>query len=252
MTYTPYYFRGQGKLYCRLTTETNDKLRFMGNVPELMLGTNQQKQAHQESYTGDRRTDLRMTTATTVTMQFTMEDVMKENWQVALKASAAAQAGATVTNESHTAPAVGGYFALAKKNITALTSLTSDPAGTTYTAGTAYVASPPSNVIYVPSGSTMAGAAILANYTCGAADVIGAFNATDADLYFYFDGLNTVDGNAPVVIEMFKANLDSASQVALISDNLVNLQVSGELLYDTSNDTTGADFGGYFKVTQTQ
>ena len=252
MAYDAKYFRGQGRLFIRAATGSDDNLRFVGNVSDVQINTQQQKTDHQESYTGEKRTDLRILTQTNVTMQMTLEDTMKENWQVALKASTSAQAGATVSAESHTAPAVGGYFALDKKNITAITSITSDPAGTTFTAGTDYIAKLPSNIIEVPSGSTLAGDAILVNYTAAAADVIGAFNATDTEYYLYFDGLNTVDGNSPVVVEMFKVNLDSAAQLMLISDNLLQLQVNGTLLYDTANDTTGADFGGFFKVTQTQ
>ena len=245
------YFRGQGRLFVRAATGSNDSLRWVGNVSDLMINTTQNKQDHQESYTGERRTDLRMVTTTQVTFSATLENTIKENWQLAFKGSAASQAGATITNESHTAPAVGGFFALSKKYISAMTSITSDPAGTTYTAGTDYITALPSNIIEIPSGSTMAGDAILCNYTCGTADVVGAFNATSADQYFYFDGLNTVDSNKPVVIEIFKVDLDPAQQISLISDNLTQFQMQGTVLYDVTNDQVGADFGGFFKVTQT-
>ena len=244
------YFRGQGKVLIRLATGDNDSLRFVGNVSDLSISTTQNKQDHQESYTGERRTDLRMVTTTNVTISMTLENTVKENWQLAFKGSYVAQSGSTVTNESHTAPAVDNYFALDKKYITTMTSITSDPAGTTYVAGTDYIATPPSNLIYVPSGSSMAGDAILANYTCGAAEVVSAFNATNSEYYLYFDGLNTVDSNKPVVVEVFKVDLDPAQQTALISDNLVQFQLQGTALYDVANDTTGADFGGFFKVTQ--
>ena len=236
MAYDAKYFRGQGRVLIRAVTDSVDKLRFVGNVSDLQITTQQQKTDHQESYTGERRTDLRMVTQTSVTLSITLEDTQKQNWQLALKASTAAQAGATVSAESHTAPLAGEYFPLAKKNITSITSITSDPAGTTFVAGTDYVATPPSNLIYVPTGSALVSDPILVNYVAGAADVIFTFNATDTDYYLYFDGLNTVDSDAPVVIEIFKVNFDSAGQMALISDNLFNFQLNATALYDTAND----------------
>lgn len=245
------YFRGQGKVLIRATSGSNDSLRYVGNCSELMFNTNETFQEHQESYTGERRTDLRFKTQTQVTITVTMENTIKENWQLALKGSTTAQAGATVTAESHTAPAVGNYFALNKKYVTTLTSITSDPSGTTFVAGTDYVHEGTSNLIYVPAGSALAGDAILVNYTAGAADIVSSFNATATDYYLYFDGLNTVDSNKPVVVEAFKVSLNTTQQIALISDNLTQLQLQGTILYDPAYDVSGgADFGGFFKITQ--
>lgn len=247
------YFNGQGSLFIRPASGTNSSLRHVGNVTEIMLNTQQSFTDHKEAQTGERRIDLRINTQTTVTGTIMLESTVKENWQLALKASAVDAIGATVTAEKGTAPAAGGGngFALARKNISSITAITSDPVATTYVAGTDYVASPPSNVIMVPTGSTLAAKPFLANYVCGSSEVIGVFNANPLDYYLYFDGLNTVENKNPVVVEVFKCNFDSAAQIALISDNLTGFSLNFTALYDVKFDTPGAvDDGGYFRVTQ--
>jgi hypothetical protein len=237
------YFRGQGRLYQGVRTATGGvgSLRFLNNVTELMVGSNQTYTEHKESYTGSSRIDLRILTQTQVTVQMTLEDTQKDNWAMAFKGTSADVATATVTGEAHDLPAVGNYFALDKKVITSVTSIGAGVAGTDY------VATPPSNLIYIPSGSSLAGDANVAcAYVAGAAEVITAFTQAEDEFYFYFDGLNTVEGNNPVTVELFKVNLNSAQQLQLISDNLTQMQLTGTVLYDSLNSTDG----GFFRITQ--
>jgi hypothetical protein len=242
------YYRGQGKVFlgARNATGGTDSVRFLGNCPELMIDTTQNYQEHKESYTGDRNIDLRILTDTEVGVTVTMENTVKENWALAYKGSIALQAGATVTEEAHTAPAVGNYFALNKKNVTTLTSITSAPAGTTHVAGTDYVHVAPSNLIYVPAGSALAGDDILANYTAGNAETINTFTQNETNLYLIFEGLNTVESMKPVTIELFKVNFSTTSQLSLISDDLIQMQLQGRVLFDELRSAEG----GYFSVTQ--
>lgn len=247
-TPTERYFRGQGKVYLgeRNATGGFDALRFLGNCPELMLDTPQTYEEHKESYTGQNGIDLRILTQTQVTTTLTLENTVQENWAFAYKGSITAQAGATVTDEAIAAPAVGNYFALSKKVVSAVTSITSDPAGTTFTEGDDYELALPSNLVRVPTGSTLAGTDILVNYTAGDAEVITPFTQAEKELYLYFDGLNTVEGQNPVVIELFKVNFAASAQLALISDSLTQMQLTGTALFDPLNNADG----GYFKITQ--
>jgi hypothetical protein len=204
-----------------------------------------------ENESGDKRIDLRIDTGLNVTASMTLENINKENLLLAFDGSTTTVSGATVTAEAHVAYK-GRAFPLNKANITAFTSLTPDPAGTAYTAGSDYIITPPSNIIYIPPTSTIDDAdPVLANYTCGSSEVVYAFNSAPTDKYLFFDGLNTVDTKKPVIVELFKCSIDPAAQTALIADDLINLELSMTVLYDTLNDKSGADFGGFFQVTQT-
>lgn len=247
-TPTQRYFRGQGRVYLgeRNATGGFDSLRFLGNCPELMLDTPQTYEDHKESYTGQNGIDLRILNQTQVNTTLTLENTVKENWAFAFKGSVSAQAGATVTGEEITAPTAGNYFALAKKVISSVTSITSDPTGTTFVAGTDYELALPSNLVRVPTGSALAGDPILVNYVAGSAEVITPFTQAEKELYLYFDGLNTVEGQNPVVVELFKVNFAAAAQISLISDSLTQMQLTGTTLFDPLNIAEG----GYFKITQ--
>jgi hypothetical protein len=246
------YYRGQGSLYIRDASLATNSYFNVGNVKELLVQTVENYTNHSETATGEKRIDLRIKTTTEVTSTITLESTRKENWAVALKAGLSAVAGATVSAEAITAPAVGNYFSLKNKNITSITSITSSPAGTTYVAGTDYIVSPLSGMIYVPAASALAGLPILANYVAGAVDVISAFGATAKNYYLYFDGLNTVDSKVPVVVELFKVQFDSLAVLSLISDNLTEFQMKANALYDATYDTIAVPAGGFFRVTQTQ
>ena len=65
------------------------------------------------------------------------------------------------------------------------------------------------------------------------------------DRWVKFDGLNTVDSNTPVLIELYKVNFDPIAQMDLISDDIWKMELSGGALYDSTKegDTTLGQFG---------
>lgn len=77
-------------------------------------------------------------------------------------------------------------------------------------------------------------------------EVVEAFNADRVDYYMRFEGLNTLEGKNPVIVNFFKVDLSPPSSLDLISDELTGLEMTGSVLYDPLN----ADLGGYFTVTQ--
>lgn len=82
--------------------------------------------------------------------------------------------------------------------------------------------------------------------TATGTDTISAFKGVRADHEIVFNGLNTVEGNSPVVITFFKVSLDTAQSLSLISDDLVSFQLRGTVLYDS----TQSALGGFFTVAQ--
>ncbi|MEB3203012.1 MAG: hypothetical protein VKK05_09420, partial [Synechococcus sp.] len=62
----------------------------------------------------------------------------------------------------------------------------------------------------------------------------------------YFDGLNTVNRRSLVTVEIFKIQFPIASQLDIISDKFLSLQLDGVALYDVTREADG----GFFKITR--
>jgi hypothetical protein len=172
-------------------------------------------------------------TGETCTTSLTLKEISPENAAIALRASISTITTGSVTKAFEAAPPVGGYISLPDPFVSAVGSITSDPTGTTYTANTDYVFTTPSPMIYVPTGSTLAGEPIIVNYTKAAAKKVNAFK-TDVDYYTlrYF-GFNSSSKKAVEAIA-HKVFFDPAQVNEFISQSgtLKQWQISGDLLFD--------------------
>lgn len=65
------------------------------------------------------------------------------------------------------------------------------------------------------------------------------------DRWVKFDGLNTVDSNRQVVVDLYKVNFDPVAQLDLINDDVMKFELSGGALYDSTKeaDTVLGQFG---------
>lgn len=76
------------------------------------------------------------------------------------------------------------------------------------------------------------GNALTCTYTFAAQKILDTLTQPIQERWIRFEGLNTADGNNPVIIDVFKAQFSAASEVDLISDALQNLSLEGTLLSD--------------------
>ena len=103
-----FYFSGQGVVLIgeRDTVTGKPKgLRSVGNVTDLSINTTVETLEHQESQTGQRSIDLRLTTQTTVEVVATLENFVAENLKLALRGDNTQVKAGTVTDEE-----VKSYF----------------------------------------------------------------------------------------------------------------------------------------------
>ena len=245
-----YYQRNSGTVFIAdrdLTTGTKSAagLTFLGDASELTLDPSQEFVEHQEHQSGDGRKDVKVPRMTTMTGNIVLDNTGAANLRDFLRGKLSTVSSATVSEEAHTAPAVGKAFLLDSEIVTTLTSITSDPAGTTFEAGTDYVAD--GRVIYVPTGSTMADTAILANYTSGNATKVDLFGENFKEYYLYFNGYNTINKKR-ISVELFKVSFDPATLGNLLGDEILQMTAGFEVLFEelqaSSNDTLGG-FGNY-------
>ena len=99
---TEEYFSGQG--VCMIgTRDVNGKpagLRPLGNVSALAVKNATTTLEHKESQTGQRGTDLRLTTDVKVSLDMTMENFNSENLSLCTRGSSTAIGSGTATNEA--------------------------------------------------------------------------------------------------------------------------------------------------------
>jgi len=245
-----YYQRNSGTIFIAdrdLTTGTQAAtgLTFIGDASELTLDPSQEFVEHTEHQSGDGRKDVKIPRMTSITGNLVLDNTGAANLRDFMRGKLTTIAGATVSAEEHTAPAAGKAFLLNSEIVTAVSSITPDPTGTAFIAGTDYIAN--GRVIYVPTGSAMAGDAILANYTSGAATKVDLFGEAFKEFYVYFNGYNTINKKR-VSLELFKVSFDPATLGNLLGDEILNMTAGFEVLFEelqaTSNDTLGG-FGNY-------
>lgn len=328
------YYSGQGVvLIGKRDANGNPKgLRSIGNVSDLKITVATSVIEHKESNTGQRSIDLRLTTETKASMNFTLENYEHQNLAEALRGVSALIPGATITDQAGTAypGMVTGLGKLKlsavsiKQGAQALTAYTNEVTAWDYkvnteagsvmfndglgglaqdklgavitavTVGATTVLTVPNSFAagdYVtPRGLTGADAAFLNNlsFRATAADattvtlaavttgkvittaagsrltgpamaVLSTFTFADQyqvealtegpeELFMRFEGLNTADDNAPVVVEVFRFLSDPLKELSLITDTVQAFVRDGTVLADASRPS-GSKFFTVQKMT---
>ncbi len=78
---------------------------------------------------------------------------------------------------------------------------------------------------------------VTVDYSYEAQNLVDALTEGATDRYLRFEGLNTADGNNPVVIEVFKFSTDPLQNLALIGDDVQQFELSGNVLADPLQPT---------------
>lgn len=247
------YFSGQGKLLIasRDANGNAQAFRHVGNVRELIVDPSTEMLTHKESGTGQRLTDLRLITGKEVAVRFTLEDFSIDNLALALYGAKATQNSGSVTAEVlPSGLAVGDYVRLKYPEVSSV--VVKDSAGTpaTLVAGTDYeVASANHGTLKIKNlGSYVQPFKV--DYSYAAHDYTTMFGTAPVDRWLRFEGLNTADGDKPVLIELYKVSLDPTDELAAIQDNLAGLPLTGQALYDDKKvgDTLLGQFGRFVHI----
>lgn len=171
---------GRGKLFFdRFTdgTEIGTGERYLGSTTAFGLTVETEEREHYSSEEGLRVKDLSVTVQVNYTAQYTTETIDPENTaQFFLGTSAILTQGALAAQVDSLNVNKGRFYQLGKtallitgkRNVT-VTSVTSNPAGTTYVAGTDYVVQAALGRMEIPLTSAIAnGAPVLVTYSVAA------------------------------------------------------------------------------------
>ena len=84
-----------------------------------------------------------------------------------------------------------------------------------------------------------------AAYSYGVATEIGIFTQALPERYLRLEGINTAQGNAKVLVELYRVAFDPLKEISFISDEYNKFELEGSLLADTTKpyDAVLGQFG---------
>ncbi len=234
------------------------EVRSPGNVAELKLSLKTDVLEHYESQTGQRSLDHRMIKQKSATVNLTIEEFTKENLALALYGNFLSAAAGTVTDEPLAAggvPTIGDRYFLAHPKVSSLVLRDSNGTPATLTASVDYTADVDFGAIQflrLDDGGSPAVpyiAPLRASYAFGLSTEIGIFTQPLPERYLRLEGLNTAQGNAKVLVELYRVAFDPLKEISFISDEYNKFEMEGSLLADASKPTD-AVLGQFGRIVQ--
>lgn len=259
-----WYFSGQGVIMVgRRDPVTGNPvgLRPVGNCPEMKLGVTTTVVEHKGSQDGQRATDARLQTELKVSCSITVENWNAQNLAEATRGSATKIEAGTSTNEAINAYP-GLVSALRYTRIAGLVLKQDADTLVEYTDGVApwdYKLNAEAGSIllndgvaaaysaYTESSPVTDGDGLTATYTYAEQYLVSALTRPLTENWLRFEGLNTLDENSPVVVDVFRFSNDPLKELALLSDTFGQFVIEGSVLKDDTR-LTGSDYFSIKKI----
>jgi hypothetical protein len=242
------YASFQGRVFLGKRDESGlpIEVRSPGNVAELKLSLKTDVLEHYESQTGQRTLDHRMVKQKSATVNLTIEEFTKENLALALYGNHVVGTSGTVTAEpvGGATPIVGDRYFLAHPKVSSLVVVDSAATPATLALGTNYTADTDFGALQFLeiTGFTPP---FKASYAYGVATEIGIFTQALPERFLRLEGVNTAQGNAKVLVEIYRVAFDPLKEISFISDEYNKFELEGSLLADTTKpyDAVLGQFG---------
>lgn len=228
------YYSGQGKVSLAPFVGgvvKKHKRRWIGNVPNLEISTEVSTEEHKESHSGLRAVDRQRETERKVSFKCTMEDFASANLALAFQASMTTLPKGNVAELVSPEDLVkGDIWSLGKIKVSEVVitdSTTTSPK--TLQAGVHYALNEQFGTVEILDVSGVK-LPFKAAFNHESADVLGLMKERVDGYYLVFEGLNTAESNAPVLVEIHKAVISPAQTLALINDELASFELEGTAL----------------------
>jgi hypothetical protein len=229
---------GVGRVWVRAYGSTGAR-RHVGNVSSLTLRHNIEAQRMPEYTRPGGGTAVKLERIDTVESSMTWLNFSPENWAIATAGTVTDVALSASTVENVTGHK-GSVTTLAKLPST-ITTVTSDPAGTTFQTPRDYEKSAAG--IYIPTTSTITdGQALIVTYANIAQKRVEGSMGTSTVLEVLFEGLNDADTQKPVVVDIWRMSVPPAAELSLIGLEFGEMAIAAELLADTSKGSSVSAF----------
>lgn len=243
------YYYGQGKVWTR---KIGGKWRWWGDVSSLTLAAEIEKVEHRESYSGQKGLARSFKIGTTMTLSATVRQLDTAALAEGLYGEATEIATGAVSAEEIGAVAAGDVIKLDYGGVSALVIKDSTPV---VIDAEHYVLDPRfGSVEFVSLPSSPAPTMPLtAAYSYAGGRQVNFMTKAAPTMQFRYEGVNLAEGNAPVIVEIYKLSTDPLSELALITDGteLAGMTLTCPVLIDSSKPAGGAlgQFGRFIEVT---
>jgi len=244
-----HYFSGQGVVMIgRRDPVTGNPLglRPVGNVPDMKITVSTSVIDHKGSQDGQRATDARLQTEIKVMCGITIENWIAVNLAKALRGdSELIAAGSAVAEAVKAYPGLVTSLryikvsnVVVKQDATTLVEYTDGVAPWDYklnaNAGSIMlndgVLTDYDN--YTPSSPESAGDDLTVDYSYAEQYLVDSLTQPLNDSWLRFEGLNTVEEDAPVIVDVFRFSNDPLKELALLSDTFGQFVIEGSVLKD--------------------
>ena len=245
-----WYFSGQGVIMVgRRDPITGNPigLRPVGNCPDMKLGISTTVVNHKGSQDGQRATDARLQTEINVTCSITVENWNAKNLAEATRGTDTLLPAGSVTNEDVFA-FPGLVTSLRYVDVNGVSVSQGGTPLVEYTDGTVpwdYKLNAAAGSLmfndgllmdfaaYAPSSPAEPGGdPLTVNYSYGEQYLVDALTRPITDNWLRFEGLNTIEENSPVIVDVFRFSNDPLKELALLSDTFGQFVIEGSVLKD--------------------
>lgn len=249
-----YYF-GQGRVFSLRAGATANKWRWWGDVSKLSLTAELEKVTHKESYSGNKGTVREFPVSKTLKVAATLRQIDTQSLADSLFGAVSTVAGASVTDEVFpTGITAGDVVKLAYPGVSAL--VIKDSAGSPVTIAAQYYELDArfGSIEFLGLPTAPAPTEPLkASYTYAGYKQVNFLTQAQPVMALRYEGVNLAEGNAPVIVELYKMSTDPLKELALITDgtDLAGLEIEAAVLIDSSKSATGSlgQFGRFLQVT---
>ncbi len=241
------YFSGQGRVYLAQRDVNGNPLalRWVGNVPDLKVSLNVETIEHKESYSGQRLTDLQLIKSKDGEFSCTLEDFSIENLELSLYGTTSSTTSGAVSAETLPAGIAEGDTVLLANPFAS--SVTIQDASNTPLPAAQYTVLETQGAVRFDDITT-GGPYVQpfkVSYTRGASKRVAMFRSAQPEVWLRFDGVNTANNGAPVILDLYRVAINPTKDLSLISDELQRFELSGRVLADVTKagDTALGQFG---------
>ncbi|MBE2242389.1 MAG: hypothetical protein IAE86_06525 [Burkholderiaceae bacterium] len=247
-----YYYYGQGKVWSRRLNEEGAGWRWWGDVSALTLALELEKLQHKESYSGNKGIARDFAISKAMTVNATLHQADTDSLAEQLYGEVSTVASGAVTGESLGTVAAGDVFKLAYPGGSALVITDSTPVTPLTIADTHYQFDgrfSSLEFLSLPGGPPVM--PLKAAYSYAGHKQVGMFTKPQPIIEFRYEGVNLAEGNAPVIVEIYRMSTDPLKELALINNDtsLAGMPVSCAAQIDTSKPATGT-LGQFGRIIQ--
>jgi nitrogen fixation protein FixH len=221
------YYSGQGVVLMGERDPITGRplgLKPIGNVSSLKISIDTASVEHKESQTGQRAVDFRLITETKASLSMTIEHYSRENLALALRGDGVLVPAGSITGMASKFFG-GAVMPLGHVNVSSVVVTKGATTLVEYTGSGSWdykVNADAGSIMFNGDSGTLAtsgltdGDALAIDYSYAAQVRVDALTQAAPERFLRFEGLNTLGGNTPVIIEVPRFVIDPAKEYSLI------------------------------------